>query len=154
MESNSAGSKVFCCYFLFYSSSFWFPEVPFLCIVSGYFRLSPFFLAGSLVPEKDISALRFLCFLAFPLNCLNLVLAVLHASGIPSLWQPMEIPTQHWSFFNLLIWALFLPPFLTGFKACPFMAFGLQAFWAYHLFFNSTFYGPLCYFFRPGCCDF
>ena len=108
-----------CCYFLFYSSSFWFPEVPFLCIVSGYSRLSPFFLAGSLVPEKDISALRFLCFLAFPLNCLNLVLAVLHASGISSLWQPMGIPTQHWSFFNLLIWALFLPPFLTGFKACP-----------------------------------
>ena len=34
------------------------------------------------------------------------------------------------------------------------MAFGLQAFWAYHLFFNSTFYGLLCYFFGPGCCDF
>ena len=41
-ESNSVGSKVFCCYFLFYSSLLWFPEVLFLCIVRGYSRLSPF----------------------------------------------------------------------------------------------------------------
>ena len=34
--------KFFCYYFLFYSSLFWFPEVPFLCIVRGYSRLSPF----------------------------------------------------------------------------------------------------------------
>ena len=42
VESNSAGSKVFCCYFHFYSSLLWFPEVLFLCIVRGYSRLSPF----------------------------------------------------------------------------------------------------------------
>ena len=41
-ESNSVSSKVFCYYFLFYSSLFWFPKVPFLCIVRGYSRLSPF----------------------------------------------------------------------------------------------------------------
>ena len=41
-ESNSAGSKVFYCYYFFYSSLFWFPEVLFLCIVRGYSRLSPF----------------------------------------------------------------------------------------------------------------
>ena len=29
-ESNSASSKIFCCYFLFYISLFWFPKVPFL----------------------------------------------------------------------------------------------------------------------------
>ena len=29
-ESNSASSKIFCCYYLFYISLFWFPEVPFL----------------------------------------------------------------------------------------------------------------------------
>ena len=85
--------KGLCCYFLSYSSSFWFPEVPFLCIVNGYSRLSAF-LAASLVLEKDISALRFLYFLAFPLSYLNLVLAVLHVSGIPSLSQPLGIPTQ------------------------------------------------------------
>ena len=33
-------------------------------------------------------------FLAFPLSYLNLVLAVLHVSGIPSLSQPLGIPTQ------------------------------------------------------------
>ena len=33
-------------------------------------------------------------FLAFPLSCLNPVWAVLHVSGIPSLWQPLGIPTQ------------------------------------------------------------
>ena len=42
VESNSTGSVVFCCYFLFYSSLFWFPEVPFLCIVRGYSRFSHF----------------------------------------------------------------------------------------------------------------
>ena len=44
------------------------------------------FLAGSLVLEKDISALCFLCFFwRFPLSCLNPVFAVLYASGIPTL---------------------------------------------------------------------
>ena len=111
-----------CCYFLFYNSSFWFPEVPFLCIVSSYSRLFAF-LATSLVPEKDISVFHFLCFLAFTLSCLNPVLAVLHVRG-------SRLNSLHWSFFNLLIWAffLFLPSFLIGFKACPFMAFGLQTF--------------------------
>ena len=72
-----------------------------------------------------------------------------------SLWGS-RLSSLHWSFFNLLIWAffLFLPSFLVGFKACPFMAFGLQVFWAYYLFFNSIFYGPLCCFFGPRCCDF
>ena len=82
-----------CYYFFFYGSSFWFPEVLFICIVSGYSRLFAFF-AASLVPEKDISALRFLCFLVFPLICLNHVLVVLHFSGISRLWQPLGIPTQ------------------------------------------------------------
>ena len=89
--------------------------------------------------------------LAFPLSYLNPILAVLHVSGIPSLWQPLGIPTQlsfyAGKFFNLLIltdWAffLFLPSFLIGFKACPFIAFGLQAFWAYHLFLGSLSMAP------------
>ena len=93
VESNSAGLKVFAATSFFYSSSFWFLEVPFICIVSGYSKLSTF-LAASLVSEKDISAFRFLCFLAFPLSCLYPVLTVLHVSGILSLWQPLGIPTQ------------------------------------------------------------
>ena len=135
-----------CCYFLFYSSSFWFPEVPFLCIVSGYSRLSAF-LAASLVPEKDISPLHFLCFLAFPLSCLIPILTVLHVLGIPSLWQPLGIPTQLFTLVflqssDLGLFFLFLPSFLIGFKACPFMTFGLQAFWAYHLFLISFSMAP------------
>ena len=64
-ESHSTGSKVFCCYFSFYSPLFWFPEVPFICTVKGHSRVSSFFLAGSLVPKKDVSTLCFLCSFGF-----------------------------------------------------------------------------------------
>ena len=63
-KSHSVGSKVLCCYFPFYSPLFWFLEVPFICAVRGHSRLS-FFLAGSLVPEKDVSTLCFLCSFGF-----------------------------------------------------------------------------------------
>ena len=89
--------------------------------------------------------------LAFPLSCLNPLLVALHASGIPSLWQPPGILTQL-SFYigNFpIFWSELLftfSCFLIGFQAYLFffMIFGLQAFWAYHLF--SFFYGPLCLF--------
>ena len=65
VESNSAGSKVFCCYFLFYSSLLWFPEVLFLCIVKGYSRLSPFSCWISDTWEGRICPLFLVFFLAF-----------------------------------------------------------------------------------------
>ena len=64
-ESNFTGSKVFCCYFLFYSSSFWFPEVPFLCIMRGYSRLSPFSCWISDTWEGCICPLFLVFFLVF-----------------------------------------------------------------------------------------
>ena len=63
-KSHSAGSKVLCCYSSFHSPSFWFLEVPSTCVVRGHSRFSSF-LAGSLVPKKDISVLCFLCFFGF-----------------------------------------------------------------------------------------
>ena len=118
------------------------------------------FLAGFLIPEKDVSALCFLCFFwCFPLSCLNPILAMLYASGIPSLWQSLGIPTQlfyagsssiFWSgplFFFLFLhrlWGSYFVVFL-GFKP-----FGLTT----SFLFNFIFHGPLCYSSRPGCCDF
>ena len=64
-------------------------------------------LFGSLlhhwVLEKDISVLRFLYFVIPILSCLNPTLAVLHVPRIPSLWQPLSIPTQffYWIFNGL-----------------------------------------------------
>ena len=63
-ESHPAGLKVFCCYSPFYSPLFWFPEYCPLALweVTPGFLL---FLAGSLVPEKDVSILCFLCSFGF-----------------------------------------------------------------------------------------
>ena len=126
-ESNSACSKVFCCYFLFYSSLFWFPEVPFLCTVKGYSRLSPFSCWIFDTWEGRICPL-FLCFFFwhFPLSCLNPVLTMLYASGISSPWQPLGIPTQF------------------------FYASSSSIFWSRPLFFFSSFIGfgaPFFFFF-------
>ena len=64
VESHFAGSKVLCCYFLFYSPLFRFPDIPFICAMGGHSRLSSF-LAGSLISEKDASTLCFLCSFGF-----------------------------------------------------------------------------------------
>ena len=126
---------------LFYTSSFWFPEVPPICAMRSRWVFL-LFLLGHLILEKDVPILCFLCslyFLAFfLLSCLNPSLTVLHASRIPSFFAVSEDANSAF-FFNLLIWTsfLFLPSFLINFRACPFfffMFFGLQAFWAYHFF--------------------
>ena len=104
------------------------------------------FLAGSPVPEKDVSALCFLCFFGcFPLNCLNLVLAVLYASGIPIQLFYAGSSSIFWSrlfsfFFLYRLWGssfygfwasslLGLPPlFLISFFMAPcFIPLGLGA---------------------------
>ena len=63
-ESHPAGLKVLCCYSPFYSPLFWFPEYCPLALweVTPGFLL---FLAGSLVLEKDVSILCFLCSFGF-----------------------------------------------------------------------------------------
>ena len=48
----------------FYNPSFWFLEVPSTCAVRGHSRFSSF-IVGSLVPEKDVSILCFLCSFGF-----------------------------------------------------------------------------------------
>ena len=45
-ESHSAGLNVLCCFSLFYTPSFWFPEVPPTCTMRSHSRFSSF-LAGS-----------------------------------------------------------------------------------------------------------
>ena len=81
-------------------------------------------------------------FLGALLNFLPLILPVLHAPRILSPWQPLGIPGQFLpmdSFFsssNLGGLGLFLSSLcFMGSKACPFMDFGLQVFWACHPFF-------------------
>ena len=100
--------------------------------------------------------------LAFPLSCLNPLLTVQHASGIPSFWQPLRIPTQlsfyAGNFSNLHDLGFFSFSSFFSHKL-PGLSFSL-CFWASSLlglsplFFNFIFYGPLCYSFGPGCCDF
>ena len=120
------------------------------------------FLAGSLIPEKNVSTFCFLCFLVFFffLSCLNPVLAVLYALGISSPLAVSRDPNSallQWFFFHLLIWTSFLFfLFLHKLWGSYFMVF-----WASSLlglpplfFFNFIFHGPLCYSFGPKCCDF
>ena len=57
------------------------------------------------VLEKDVSILHFSYFVVPFLSCLNLILAMLHVSRIPSLWQSLGIPTQffHWILLDFLM---------------------------------------------------
>ena len=134
----------------------------------GYPKYQPFAYesllskpSGSLlhhcVFEKDISVLRFLCFLVPFLSCLNPTLAALHVLRILSLVLSTGLCE---SALILAGWALFfLPSISWDLKTYPFMDFGLQIFWVYHPFllwaqplFNFTFHGvgPMCHdFFRP-----
>ena len=61
-ESHSAGLKVFRCYSIFYTSSFWFPEVLPTCAMRGRWFF-PLFLLGRLALERDVASLLFLVFL-------------------------------------------------------------------------------------------
>ena len=81
-ESHSADLKVFRCYSLFYTSSFWFPEALPTCAMRGRWFF-PLFLLGHLALEKDVASPLFLVFLFrhFLSNCLNLLLTVLTRLG-------------------------------------------------------------------------
>ena len=95
------------------------------------------FVVGSLIPEKDVSALCFLCFFwHFPLSCLNPVLAVLYALGSRlSFFTLVFLPSSDLDLFSFFFlhrlwglsfygfWAsslLSLPPlFLISFSMAP-----------------------------------
>ena len=62
-ESHSADLKVFRCYSLFYTSSFWFPEVLPTCDMRSHWVFLFFFLLGHLTLEKDVPSPLFLVFL-------------------------------------------------------------------------------------------
>ena len=98
-ESHSANLKVLCYYSLFYTSSFWFPEVPPTCAMRSHSRFSSF-LAGSFGTwEGCAHPLFHVFFWLFPLSNLNPFLTVLHASGILSLLAVSEDPDS--AFFLL-----------------------------------------------------
>ena len=61
-ESHFANLKVFRCYSLFYTSSFWFPEALPTCAMRDRWFF-PFFLLGRLALEKDVTSPLFLVFL-------------------------------------------------------------------------------------------
>ena len=95
-ESHSAGLKVFCCYSLFYTSSFWFPEVLPTCAMRGRWFF-PFFLVGSFDAweGRGLSSVSYVSFCIFLLNCLNLFLTVLTCLGDPEpFWQSLRISAQ------------------------------------------------------------
>ena len=92
-ESHSAGSKVLCYYSLFiplHSGSLRYRLLALWEVTPGFllFLLDLWYLRRTYL--SSVSCVL----LAFPLSCLNPFLTVLHASGIPSLWQPLRIPTQ------------------------------------------------------------
>ena len=112
-ESHSAGLKVFRCYSLFYTSSFWFPEVLPTCAVRSRWVFLFFFLLGHLTLEKDVPFPLFLVFFFdfFFWTILILSWLYLHVWGIPSLLTVSEDPGSAF-FFNPLTWASFLFFFL------------------------------------------
>ena len=67
-----------------YGSSFWVPQSTNLLFTSCCFPSSLVFLLHRWAFEKDISVLRFLCFLVPLSSCLNPTLAVLRVLRIPS----------------------------------------------------------------------
>ena len=132
VESHSADLKVFCCYSLFYTSSFWFPEALPTCAIRGRWFF-PLFLLGRLTLEKDVASPLFFVFLFCPflLNYLNLLLTVLTRLGgsepFGGLWGSRLSFSSSilWHgllflFFLLFSWASGLPFFLLdaflGFK--------------------------------------
>ena len=157
VESHSVDLKIFRYYSLFYTSSFWFPEVHPLAL----WEVAPSFFFFSCwviwyLRKTCPSSVSCVSFWLFLLSYLNPFLTVLHASGISSLLAISEDPSSAF-FFNLLIWASFLFSFFFSHKlpGLPFFllyVFGLQAFWAYHFF--SFLQAPCAYFFGLGCCDF
>ena len=145
-ESHSAGLKVFYCYSLFYTSSFWFPEALPTCTMRGRWFF-PLFLLGRLALEKDMASPLFLVFLfcLFLSNCLNLLLTVLtRLGGSRAFWQSLRIPAQLSS--SILWHGLFSFSFFFSHKLLGFPFFLLDAFWASNFLglpFLLLFRGPL-----------
>ena len=108
------------------------------------------FLAGSLVLEKDISALCFLCFFFGVFLWVVLILSLLcytpRGSRLRS-FTLVLLPSSDLDLFSFFFLHRFWGSSFYGFWASSLL--GLSP-----LFFNFIFYGPLCYSFGPGCCDF
>ena len=102
VESHSADLKVFCYYSPFYTSSFWFPEVPPTCAMRSRSKFFFFFSCWIIWHLRRTCPPSVSCVLFgfFPLSYLNPFLIVLHTSGISSLLAVSKDPNSafflHW----------------------------------------------------------
>ena len=157
-ESHSAGLKVFCCYSIFYTSLFWFPEVLPTCAMRSRWFL-PLFLAGSFDTweGRDLSSISCVSFCLFLLNCLNLFLTVLTRlrdfESFGSLWGSQLNFIFQSSDMGFFSFSFFFSHKLLGFPF--FSSWCFLGFKPLRLTISSLFFVALCaYFFGLGYCDF
>ena len=157
-KSHFSGFKVFHCYSLFYTSSFWFPEALPTCTMKGRWFF-PLFLLGRLALERDVASSLFLVFLFFVLSfrsVLIFLLTVLTRLGgsepFGGLWESWLSFLLQYSDMGFFSFSFFFSHKLLGFPFSFLML--LLGFKPLGPAISSLSWPPCTYFFGLGYCGF
>ena len=153
-KSNSAGSKVFLLLLPFLQLLVLVPRgtVPLHCErllwAFSFFLLDLQYLRRTYLPFVSCVFLAFSFELSY--SCLSYAIRLgdLNSALLCQFFFPLRI----WTFFLFVFLHRLLGSSFYGFWALSLL--GLPPLFIYLFIFYFIFYGPLCYSFRPGCCDF